>query len=117
MSGVLRQSYSKRRQRLSFVVFLVFLVGCYLLYSFLNLSLAARRMGRELQYYEAKKAALLQERERLRAEIKRLQDDVYIEKVAREELGWVRPDEVVVLRAQPGEVLPLVPPKREDLRD
>jgi cell division protein FtsB len=46
--------------------------------------------------------AIERENARLSQEIQRLRDDMgYLEKIAREELGWVRPGELVIEFAEP----------------
>jgi cell division protein FtsB len=54
-------------------------------------------MEKEIAAIEAESQKLSKENERLRAEIKQLKnsDRKYIEKIAREELGMVRSDEVI----------------------
>lgn len=77
------------------VVLLVLLVYC--------LVLAARaewqlyHLRRDLVEAEQKRQALVQQRQSLEKECARLKDPAYLEGVAREELGLVRPGEVLVL--------------------
>ncbi|AOQ22590.1 Cell division protein FtsL [Moorella thermoacetica] len=90
---------------------IIILVAVYLLYSFAHLGLALYQTNLQIQAYENQKAALLQENTRLRQEIQELNSDSYIEKVAREELGLVKPGERVIMSAQPGQVRPYKPPE------
>ncbi len=55
------------------------------------------RLSREIAELEYQRAALLEENRRLREEVRRLYDPAYIERVAREELGLVRPGELAVV--------------------
>jgi cell division protein FtsB len=54
------------------------------------------RFNRHLQHVESRIQALEVENERLRTQVTRLRSDPYqIEKLAREDLGLVRPDEII----------------------
>ncbi len=55
------------------------------------------RLSQQVAELEYQRAALLEENRRLREEIRRLYDPAYIERVAREELGLVRPGEIAVV--------------------
>ena len=107
MSKVIRLPKGRRpwRQLVALVVTL------YLLYSFTHLGLALYQTNRQMQAYENQKTALLQENARLKQQIQELNSDSYIERVAREELGLVKPGERVIMPAQPGQVRPLKPPQ------
>ncbi len=52
--------------------------------------------------------SMRQKNQQLSLEIKRLQSDAYIERIAREQLGLVKPGETVLLKAEvnPGKALP-----------
>ncbi|MBC7335833.1 MAG: septum formation initiator family protein, partial [Clostridia bacterium] len=54
-------------------------------------------LRRDLVEAEQKRQALVQQRQSLEKECARLKDPAYLEGVAREELGLVRPGEVLVL--------------------
>lgn len=57
-----------------------------------------RRLTAEAETLAAQNRQLGEENERLREEIRRLKDDqAYLEKVARDQLGHVRPGETVYL--------------------
>ncbi|MGI9861006.1 septum formation initiator family protein [Moorella naiadis] len=83
----------------------------YLLYSFGHLGLALYQTNLQMRAYENQKAALLQQNASLKQQIQELNSDSYIERVAREELGLVKPGERVIMPAQPGQVRPLKPPQ------
>jgi cell division protein FtsB len=54
------------------------------------------RLKRDVETLEARNARLLQDNARLRREVNALRDDVRVlERVAREELGYTRPGELV----------------------
>ncbi|MGB9885783.1 MAG: FtsB family cell division protein [Moorellales bacterium] len=55
------------------------------------------RLKRELAQVEATRQELLLKRQALEREKQRLNDPVYLEGVVREELGLVRPGEVLVV--------------------
>jgi cell division protein FtsB len=76
-------------------------IGCFLL--LLLLAMVGERgffevyqFGRHLQRVESRIRALEEENERLRAQVTGLRSDPYqVEKLAREDLGLVRPDEII----------------------
>ncbi|MDI3543004.1 MAG: hypothetical protein PWP57_607 [Candidatus Atribacteria bacterium] len=84
-------------------VFLIFLALC--LFSF-NLRLSNQlvdyfALGREVKELEEKKKMLSAEVEKLETEKKYLDEDWYIEKLAREQLQLVKPGEIVVKVVNP----------------
>jgi cell division protein FtsB len=77
-------------------------------------------LRRDLAALRAHNRELAAENERLAREAEALRDDpAAIERVARSELGWVKPGEIVVdlappARARPPSVFPPAPPTRTD---
>jgi cell division protein FtsB len=49
----------------------------------------------DVERYQAENDGLRRENARLKREIELLQTDAYLERIVREELGYVRPDEVL----------------------
>jgi cell division protein FtsL len=78
-----------RLGRLAFLVVFVYLFTGLVLQSVEAMGLA--RQARDL---EQRVAALTEENERLAAEIEYAKTDEYIERIAREELGLTRPNEI-----------------------
>jgi cell division protein FtsB len=76
-------------------------VGCFLLLSLLAVAgdrgfLEVYQFSRHLRHVENRIQALEEENERLRMQVTGLRSDPYqIEKLAREDLGLVRPDEII----------------------
>ncbi len=76
-------------------------VGCFLLLSLLAMAgergfFEVYQFNRHLQHVESRIQALEVENERMRLQLTGLQSDPYqIEKLAREDLGLVRPDEII----------------------
>jgi cell division protein FtsB len=76
-------------------------IGCFLLLSLLAMVgergfLEVYQFSRHLQYVESRIRALEKENERLRTQVIGLRSDPYqVEKLAREDLGLVRPDELI----------------------
>jgi cell division protein FtsL len=76
-------------------------IGCFLLLSLLAMAgdrgfFEVYQFNRHLQHVERQIQALEVENERLRKQVTSLRSDPYhIEKLAREDLGLVRPDEIV----------------------
>lgn len=110
---------SRRRRRSRLSLWLVFLCAAYILYSFIYLGLKIYRVEQELAAYRQQKIALLEEQARLEQEIRKLNSDAYIEKVAREQLGLIKPGETVILTARPAEDVPpyVPPPPGHEFRD
>lgn len=64
--------------------------------------LEARKLERTLEEARARTEEVKRENERLKQEIERLQNDVqYIEKLARQELGLARKDEMIYKKVLP----------------
>jgi cell division protein FtsB len=76
-------------------------IGCFLLLSLLAIAgergfFEVYQFSRHLQHVESRIQALEVENERLRMQVTKLRSDPYqIEKLAREDLGLVRPDEII----------------------
>ena len=76
-------------------------IGCFLLLSLLAIAgergfFEVYQFSRHLQHVESRIQALEVENERLREQVTGLRSDPYqIEKLAREDLGLVRPDEII----------------------
>jgi cell division protein FtsB len=76
-------------------------IGCFLLLSLLAMAgdrgfFEVYQFNRHLQHIERRIQALEVENERLRIQVTGLRSDPYqIEKLARQDLGLVRPDEIV----------------------
>jgi cell division protein FtsL len=75
----------------------VSLAAALLLVSSAQAAYRLYRLSQQVAELEYQRAALLEENRRLREEIRRLYDPAYVERVAREELGLVRPGEIAVV--------------------
>jgi cell division protein FtsL len=84
------------------VVLLVICVG-YVIYTFADQEKHLATLRREAETLRAKEATLKAETERLKQERQLLQTDAYIEKVAREDLGLVKPGETPYIMGQQGQ--------------
>jgi cell division protein FtsB len=86
-------------------------VGCFLLLSLLALVgergfFEVYQFSRHLKHVESRLRALEEENERLRRQVTGLRSDpAQVEKLAREDLGLVRPDEIIfeILDGEPQE--------------
>ncbi|WP_406677479.1 FtsB family cell division protein [Moorella sp. ACPs] len=87
------------------------LLAVYLLYSFIRLGLALYQTNLQIKACQEQKAVLMAESSRLHEQIKDLNNDSYIERMAREELGLIKPGETVIVPAVPGQVRPYIPPR------
>ena len=85
---------SKRSPRIIWIA--IFLLIFFFTYLFFSEYLNLRKVGQRLARIEEENKRLIQENKRLEEEIKALEGDpVYIEKIAREELGMVKKGEIV----------------------
>ena len=99
-----------KRSKKPWLKILLLGVFLYLFFSFFRLVLGLQQINGEIREYRLQKEALLAERERLQEELRRLQDESYIEKLAREQLGLLKPGEVMIVPAVPEEAKPYLPP-------
>ncbi len=83
------------------VPLLALAVGALLLHAYGASTLTAYRMRREAARLERQVQALRRENAQLREEIRRLHTPAYIERLAREQLGLVRPGEIPVILVRP----------------
>ncbi len=73
------------------------LAGGLFLVSSVQAALRLYHLNRQVAELEHQRRALLEENRRLREEIRRLHDPAYVERLAREQLGLVRPGEIAVV--------------------
>ncbi len=66
-----------------------------------------RSINRNIDQVQQKIHYMQQKNKELTLEIKRLQSDAYVERIAREKLGLVKPGETVLLQAEVGKGRPL----------
>lgn len=104
----------KSKRGLIFKRIILLIIGGYLFFSFSHMAYVLYQTNAEIKYYEEKKQALLTQRTLLEEQIRQLDDDQYIERLAREELGLVKPGERLIIPAVPGQTRPYVPPKPGD---
>lgn len=93
------KSLRKRRRIKWTVVCLLICVG-YVAYLFVDQERQLGGLRREADNLRAREATLKVEHERLSQEQQMLQTDAYMEKVAREELGLVKPGETPYIMGQ-----------------
>lgn len=85
------------RRFITFVVIVVFSV--YFVYTIIWQQVILSKNAREIDLLEERIAAEEQQKEKLQEELENLNDPEYIEKIAREKLGLVRPNERVFVDA------------------
>jgi cell division protein FtsB len=71
----------------------------------------------DLGHYRQQKEALLAQRQMLEEEVCLLNTKEYIERLAREQLGLIKPGETLVVQATPGDPKPLKPVNPSELGD
>jgi cell division protein FtsB len=91
----------EKKRRYTYLIvlgFMIFLIAYYTIFGERGI-LRMRKLGRNLESIRASTQNLKEENEGLKSEIRLLQEDEdYIEKIAREELGLARKDEIVYKR-------------------
>lgn len=84
---------SRKRKQIKRVLILLLICLGYVVYLFADQERQLIGLRREADNLRAREATLKAENEQLNQEQQLLQTDAYIEKVAREELGLVKPGE------------------------
>lgn len=81
------------------IAVLVVLFTVYFVYVMIWQQIAITKKNREIQELEEQVQAAASQTEALKAELENLNDPAYLEKIAREKLGLVRPNERVFVDA------------------
>lgn len=81
--------------------------GFVIIMSFGEQFMQLRSINRNIDQVQQKIHYMQQKNKELTLEIKRLQSDAYVERIAREKLGLVKPGETVLLQAEVGKGRPL----------
>lgn len=81
--------------------------GFVIVMSFGEQFMQLRSINRNIDQVQEKIRYMQQKNKELTQEIKRLQSDAYVERIAREKLGLVKPGETVLLQAEVGKERPL----------
>lgn len=108
----------RKRKTPRYMKIILALLGVYLLFSFLIGGYQVWQVKKEIEQHNLQKAVLLKQQKNLEKELASLQEPEMIEKLARESLGMVKPGEILVVPAVPGENIPK--PKNvniEEIRD
>ena len=86
----------RRKRRFSFTLFSICVVLIYFGYTYYVQSVELKALLAQEQVLQARFRGLQDEVDSLKREIERLGTDEYIEKLARERLGLVRPQDVIL---------------------
>jgi cell division protein DivIC len=89
----------------------------FILISFVPQYFRIQTMNGELSQLRHELKTLQKQNQTLKGDIGRLETDGEIERIAREELGLVKPGEEVILQARPGQAVPLQGDRGQNLRD
>lgn len=108
---------AKRRYQLNWKKASLAAIAVYALISFISVGLKMSQANREVARLQAEHQALVQQRQELDRQIQKLNDPAYIEKLAREQLGLIKPGEKVVIFTEPGNPLPLKKDNRAVYKD
>ncbi|MGI6678163.1 MAG: FtsB family cell division protein [Dehalobacterium sp.] len=84
----------------------VLLVGLvvYVCFNFGQQYYAMYQMDQEIVKYQQIKDELIQEQKELEAELALLEDRSHIERIAREDLGLIKPGEILLVSGEPGKL-------------
>ncbi len=88
---------TKRKIKIRHLLFLFFLI--YVASTLIYQQFKIADLSKQVKMLEAKKKAAIEEREELKTEISLLHTDEYIEGIARDELGLVKPGEYIIKSA------------------
>lgn len=97
--------------------FIVLGIVAYILFSFGGLQMKMHQVNAQITALEEEKNLLLGEQEKLLKEKEKINDPIYIERRAREALGFIKSGEKILLPAEAGEAMPLKMDGIEDIRD
>lgn len=103
---------SKSKYRVKKRFFLLFFIFAYVAVCFGQQFYRMHNIDQEIDDYLHVKSELIQEQESLKAEIALLENASYIERIAREDLGLIKPGETLLVPGEPGN-LPEVKPVGE----
>ena len=108
----------RKRKMPRYLKLIVAFAGAYLLFSFLVGGYQIWQIKGEITQYNQQKEELSVIQQGLKNELAALQEPEVIEKLARESLGMVKPGEILIIPAIPGENIPKPKDVRnEDIRD
>jgi len=95
---------TKAKFRIKKRFFLIFGILIYVVICFGQQFYNLNYMDQEIASYLQKKNELLEEQEKLKAEIALLENKSYIERIAREDLGLIKPGETLLVPGEPGKL-------------
>lgn len=95
---------SKFKYRIKKRFFLFFCLLAYVAVCFGQQFYQLRNMDKEIDGYVQVKKELLEEQKNLQAEIALLENKSYIERIAREDLGLIKPGETLLVPGEPGKM-------------
>lgn len=88
-----------------------------IVYTFGQQMIKSYQMQKEVKMVEMQINQMKNKNEDLKLTVKDLEGKDYVEKIAREKLGLVKPGEKVILRAKPGVDIKVQPRDNTSLRD
>jgi cell division protein FtsL len=112
-------SYKKKSKKIKInplKLIICFFIG-YMVFSYGQVYFQIRELDEKIASYEKIKEELLIENDELQDEYAKLHNDTFIEKMAREKLGMVKPGETIIIPAKPGKVIPLDKPESGEIMD
>ena len=85
----------RRKQKVKFIIFLLIFVNvCYI---FISQQVKMYSINKQMEQMEQDEQSVLDKNQKLKDEVKMSKSDSYIEKLARERLGLIKPGETPVI--------------------
>lgn len=112
MMQISKKTKPKGKKRIKKRFVLLFLIFTYVSACFGQQFYRINNMDKEIEDYLAVKNEIINEQESLKKEIALLENDSYIERIAREDLGLIKPGETLLVPGEQGN-LPEAKPIKE----
>jgi cell division protein FtsL len=87
----------KRKKKFKFIDFVILLIIVYSCYIFVNQQIKISRIKKEITINKNQLEQLKEKNLKLQDEIKMSKSEIYVEKLARERLGLIKPGETPVI--------------------
>lgn len=107
----------KRKFTLKWKPLITFIIMGFVCYTFGEQMIKTYQIQKEIGGLEQQINLLQSKNSNLKKTINNLDSDAYVEKMAREKLGLVKPGEKIILRASPSESAPVVQPNTTPVPD
>lgn len=92
----------KKRKKLNWKLLIIGIIGVYLLTNIIQMHATIWQMDKKIEETREEKQEMLAHQEELEQRIKKTENGEYIEKLAREQLGLVKPGEKLIIPKKTG---------------